>query len=73
MFFKFKSLEFENSMDEFCSVFWDVSSSIVVLRPRRDVWQVVLSDKGAANTLADALSKADQSINTKVKSPAFLV
>ena len=48
-----------------------VSSSIGVLRPRRDAWQVVLSDKGAANTLADALSKADQSINAKVKSPAF--
>ena len=41
------------------------------MRPRRDAWQVVLSDKGAANTLADALSKADQSINAKVKSPAF--
>ena len=41
------------------------------MKPRRDAWQVVLSDKGAVNTLADALSKADQSINAKVKSPAF--
>ena len=49
----------------------DISSNIVELKPTKSEWRVVLNNKNAAESLAEAVGKSDSTISVKVKTPAF--
>lgn len=67
-----KTLDNPNSRKDFLdSLAGDSSPSIVALKPSKDEWRVIMSDKGAANALAEAITKTHRVADAKVKTPAF--
>ena len=47
------------------------SDRIIALKPRKDAWRLILSDKDAAQLVAQGLNDHDQSLNAKVKNPSY--
>ena len=49
----------------------DSKSAITELRPGKDTWRLVVSDKNEATAVADAIKSKDQSLSLQLKVPVY--